>query len=188
MPHLDFLEKIAEGFVIEAYNSMKGRDEDKMSLGAYNLTRIERAIAEMRGEAPPSSGARGDAGATGATPGTIIGEKRERSCLEYEVEQDGRIAPHELETEEKHVYIEANDALERGLISDSYRKHSNFCAYKHCPHAKQNNEKPCGEKSKNKQAPRAKAPGFCMHPRCVRGFHGTCHAIFHRQLDPSFAF
>ena len=33
MPHLDFLEKIAEGFVIEAYNSTKERECDHMHDG-----------------------------------------------------------------------------------------------------------------------------------------------------------
>lgn len=59
MPHLDFLEKIAEGFVVEAYNSTKERACDHMHLDAYDLSRIERALAEMKGDAPPSSGAQG---------------------------------------------------------------------------------------------------------------------------------
>ena len=65
MSHLRFLEMIAEGFVIEAYNSTKSTGH--MSLAAYDLPRLERALSEMRGEEPPSEGARG-AAAT-ATPG-----------------------------------------------------------------------------------------------------------------------
>ena len=57
MTHLDFMEKIAEGFVIEAYNSTKAAECDCISFRAYNLQMLERAIAEMRGAAPPSSGA-----------------------------------------------------------------------------------------------------------------------------------
>ena len=60
MPHFDFLEKIAEGFVIEAYNSTKSKEESKIKLDAYNLDRIERALAELRGEAAPSSAAQGE--------------------------------------------------------------------------------------------------------------------------------
>ena len=59
MSHLDFLEKIAEGFVVEAYNSTKTRDGDKLGLDSYNLDRLEQALREMRGEAPPSSKAMG---------------------------------------------------------------------------------------------------------------------------------
>ena len=65
MTHLDFLEKIAEGFVIEAYNSTKSSGH--INLDAYDLSTIERALSEMRGEEGPSEGARGAAAA--ATPG-----------------------------------------------------------------------------------------------------------------------
>jgi len=34
---LDFKERIAEGFVIEAYNSTKDCDSDRISLRAYSL-------------------------------------------------------------------------------------------------------------------------------------------------------
>ena len=60
--HLDFLEKIAEGFVIEAYNSTKSNDSDRISLRAYNrlshqpvwpsCSSLERSIRHLlcRGE------------------------------------------------------------------------------------------------------------------------------------------
>ena len=67
MTHLLFMEKIAEGLVIEAYNSTKSAEIDHISLSAYDLPRLERAISEMRGHAPPTQGARGAAQA--ATPG-----------------------------------------------------------------------------------------------------------------------
>ena len=44
MSHLDFMEKIAEGFVIEAYNSKKRKAEDHIDLRAYDLGRLERAM------------------------------------------------------------------------------------------------------------------------------------------------
>mmetsp|Transcript_71750 Transcript_71750/g.215668 ORF Transcript_71750/g.215668 Transcript_71750/m.215668 type:complete len:171 (+) Transcript_71750:221-733(+) len=53
--HLDFLEKIAEGFVIEAYNSTKEKgynskpEQKQMKLDAYDLSMLERALEEMRG-------------------------------------------------------------------------------------------------------------------------------------------
>ena len=59
MSHLDFLEKIAEGFVIEAYNSTKSHDSDRISLRAYNLDTLEQALSEMRGDAAPSAGGQG---------------------------------------------------------------------------------------------------------------------------------
>uniref|UniRef100_A0A7S3FGQ3 Uncharacterized protein n=1 Tax=Haptolina ericina TaxID=156174 RepID=A0A7S3FGQ3_9EUKA len=57
---LDFLEKIAEGFVIEAYNSTKEKGYDsklkekQMKLDAYDLPMLERALEEMRGKKPPA--------------------------------------------------------------------------------------------------------------------------------------
>eukprot|EP00966_Prymnesium_polylepis_P323290 7379498-Prymnesium_polylepis.2 len=65
MSHLDFLEKIAEGFVIEAYNSTKEKgynskpEQKQMKLDAYDLSMLERALEEMRGTAAPSDGAHG---------------------------------------------------------------------------------------------------------------------------------
>ena len=70
MSHLDFLERIAEGFVIEAYNSTKARADQKISLSAYDLATLDRAISEMRGRAPPSAGAQGREAFEG-TPATF---------------------------------------------------------------------------------------------------------------------
>ena len=67
MEHFDFLEKIAEGFVIEAYNSKKKNASDQIDLYAYNLQIIERALAELRGEEPPSSGAQNFANQNAST-------------------------------------------------------------------------------------------------------------------------
>ena len=67
--HLDFLEKIAEGFVIEAYNSMKDqkKPDTHMRLEAYSLQQLERACAEMRGKEAPSSQAQGERGQPGSS-------------------------------------------------------------------------------------------------------------------------
>ena len=59
MSHLDFMEKIAEGYVIEAYNSTKREARDHISLKAYDLQILERAISEMRGWSAASTGATG---------------------------------------------------------------------------------------------------------------------------------
>ena len=78
MTHLDFMEKIAEGFVIEAYNSTKSRNPDKISLQAYDLGMLERAMSEMRGAAPPSAGAQGaaaSAGQSGSAGGSGVKRK-----------------------------------------------------------------------------------------------------------------
>ena len=73
--HLDFLEKIAEGYVIEAYNSTKSNDADRISLRAYNLDMLEQALSEMRGDAAPTEGAQGAAAAAqlgGAAGGKAV--------------------------------------------------------------------------------------------------------------------
>ena len=80
MTHLQFLEKIAEGFTIEAYNSTKKKDDQKISLNLYDLQTLERAIDEMRGRAPPSKAATGreaNAG-TPATSGAAGGKAAKR--------------------------------------------------------------------------------------------------------------
>ena len=79
MSHIDFLEKIAEGFVIEAYNSTKNADADRISLRSYNLDMLEQAINEMRGEAAPSPGAQG---ATAAAQSGSAGGKAVKRRLE----------------------------------------------------------------------------------------------------------
>ena len=81
--HLDFMEKIAEGFVIEAYNSTKSRDVDRISLASYNLQMLEQALAEMRGEAPPSTRAQGgvaSAAQSGSEGGKAVKRKLEVPC------------------------------------------------------------------------------------------------------------
>ena len=77
MSHLDFMEKIAEGFVIEAYNSTKPDASNGISLRSYNLDTLEQAMSEMRGVAPPSAGAQGAATAaqTGSAGGKAVKRK-----------------------------------------------------------------------------------------------------------------
>lgn len=74
MSHFDFLQKIAEGFVIEAYNSTKNR-EDEISLESYSLKQIERAMAEMRGLEQPSSKALGTGAAAGPATHATAGAR-----------------------------------------------------------------------------------------------------------------
>ena len=38
---------------------------------------------------------------------------------------------------------------------------------------------------KNKPGGQSKAQDFCIHPKCVRFFHATCHAIMHRRIESS---
>ena len=197
MTHLIFLEKIAEGFVIEAYNSTKKKDSDKMALDSYDLTRLERALAELRGDEAPSSGASG-AGGRGtpgsATPGSAKGSATPGSSgraggqgvkrkLKAEVLDDGALAEHQLVGEEKHALIDGKDAVDRGFITESYRTKSMFCAYKFCKIAAENKDTKCGEASARVQAGRAKASTYCMHPDCRRGYHATCWSLAHRLLD-----
>ena len=180
MPHLDFLEKIAEGFVVEAYNSTKSHDRDKLSLTAYNLPRLERALKEMRGEEAPSSQAQG---ASPTTAGAAGGKSAKRR-LEADVGTDGRLTEQELEGE-KHPLIDGHDAVAMGLIEEKYRKESLCCSYKFCKHAAANKDKKSGQNIKDgmTQKGRSKCQGFCAHPRCMKGFHQTCHAIAHRLIE-----
>ena len=62
MSHFDFIEKIAEGFVIEAYNSTKTEVGNKINLHAYTDKQLQRALEEMRGAEPPSKAATGVSG------------------------------------------------------------------------------------------------------------------------------
>ena len=94
MSHFDFLEKIAEGFVIEAYNSTKKKAEQHIKLDAYNLERLERAIAEMRGDAAPSGQARGD-GPSAAARGSSGGKSVKKRLL---VRKPAHCIPYHNET------------------------------------------------------------------------------------------
>ena len=176
MPHLDFLERIAEGFVIEAYNSTKDAASQMMSLRAYDLQRIERALAEMRGELPPSAGARGE-----GAPASVVGVKRKIAAV---VQANGQLAEHELDGDEKHALIDGCDAVSLGLINENYRKNGMFCSYKFCYWAAQNKKQRCGEGMAREQEGRAKCQLFCKHPRCKRGYHASCWSIAHGLCEP----
>jgi hypothetical protein len=180
--HFEFLEKIAEGFVIEAYNSTKKRADDHMSLYAYDLGRIERALAELRGEEPPSSAAQGVAGGAAAASAKATGMKGGKGVKRrIETEADGTLPMASLESEKKHVLIEKDDAVQQGYI---VAKDKNFCKYKFCKWAEKNKPGKCGEKGAgHEQAGRARAPLFCTHPQCKCGYHGTCYSLAHGLLE-----
>ena len=103
-----------------------------------------------------------------------------------EVELDGRLAQHELEGDEKHAPISADDAVARGLITETYRKDSLTCRYKFCPVVAQNKKKKkkCGVGAEGEQAGRSKCSMLCMHAKCRCGFHPTCFSIVHRLMEP----
>jgi len=73
-------------------------------------------------------------------------------------------------------------AEQLGLITETYRKNSMYCAYTHCPHAAKCKAVKCGEDSARLQKGKSKGQIFCMHPGCKRGFHVTCWAKCHRLL------
>lgn len=182
MTHLDFLEKIAEGFVIEAYNSAKARDAQKMKLDAYDLQMIERALSEMRGDAEPSDGAQGNA----ATPQTAPTQSKKRNMMEAEVDKDGRLLQHELQGDAPlngHALIDAATAIDLGLITSSHAEKSLYCSYKFCYKAAKNKAQKCGEGCQNEQKARALCKSICKHPRCKRGFHPTCWSKAHRLIE-----
>jgi hypothetical protein len=184
MSHLSFLEKIAEGFVIEAYNSTKTRDAHQMSLDSYDLDRLERALAELRGEEKPTDGATGRSPDVAATPGTSGARGGKGVKRRIETDDDGRLPQHVLDTEECHPCIDGENAVRLGFITEKYRKASLYCANPFCPWAEKNKETKCGEKSKNVQAPRSKCGFFCPHPACKKGYHPWCHSVMHRLIEP----
>ena len=182
MAHLDFLEKIAEGFVIEAYNSSKTRDAAKMKLDAYNLQMIERALSEMKGDAEPSDGALGNA----ATPQTAQAEGKKRNMIEADMGADGRLLEHELQGDAPlngHALVCAEVAVNLNLITRAYAEKSLYCSYKFCYKAAKNKAQKCGKGCQNEQKGRALCKSICKHPRCKRGFHPTCWSKAHRLLD-----
>ena len=99
-----------------------------------------------------------------------------------EVGADGRLLEHELEGE-LHPLINGQDAVALGLITESYRTKSMYCAYKFCKIAAKNKETKCGEGSGNTQKPRAIGSAYCMHASCKRGFHPSCYAVVHRLME-----
>lgn len=86
------------------------------------------------------------------------------------------------------MLIDRVHAVDLRLVTESYSTNSNFCPYKFCPFATDLNDHACGAGGKNKQGGRAKAQSFCIHPKCMRFFHSTCHAIVHRRLEPNPVF
>ena len=86
-----------------------------------------------------------------------------------------------LETEQKHVLIEKEDAIQMGLL-DTIDK--NYCKYKFCKHAEKNKKQKCREKGAgNTQAGRSRATCFCTHPSCMCGYHPTCYAFAHGVMQ-----
>ena len=180
------------------YNGTKKKDSHKMALDSYDLTRLERALAELRGDEAPSSGASG-AGGRGtpgsATPGSACGSatpgssgraggKGVKRKIKAETLEDGTLSLCQLiDGGEKHALIDGTDAVERQLITETYRQNSMYCAYKFCKFAAANKDTKCGDLSSRKQAGRAKAANFCMHPDCLRAYHATCWSKAHRFLD-----
>ena len=104
-----------------------------------------------------------------------------------EWEADGRLREHELQGDTPlngHAPIDAETAINLGLITKLYAENSLFCTYKYCYKAATNKVKKCGVGCKGKQKGRAKCKTICKHPRCNnRGFHGTCWSKAHRLLD-----
>mmetsp|Transcript_26457 Transcript_26457/g.67181 ORF Transcript_26457/g.67181 Transcript_26457/m.67181 type:complete len:137 (+) Transcript_26457:818-1228(+) len=133
-----------------------------MSLDAYNLERLERACAEMRGEEAPSTQAQGERGRTAR-------------AARSQTEADGTLPMASLETNEKHPLVEREKAVAMGYTPTL----KNFCMYKHCPWASQNKKQKCGEKSQGKQEGRARAQLFCTHPKCKCGYHAICYSFAH---------
>jgi len=144
MSHFNFLEKIAEGFVIEA-------------------------CEEMRGLQPPSNAATGGETANTRTTGPARGGGTTKRKLK--LENDGTLPDDALNTEEKHVLLDLQDAIDRGLPVTK----KNYCMYKFCPHAAANKAQKSGEyiDAGQTQAGRSRSAMYCTHPKCKCGYHAT---------------
>lgn len=124
------------------------------------------------------------------TPATAAaaaaGGARKRKLSELTIENDGRIAASDLDNDdEPHVLIDRVHAVDLGLCAVGYSTSSNTCPYKFCPFAASLNDHACGEGGRRMQKGQAKAQNFCIHPKCLRFYHCTCHAIMHRRLEAS---
>ena len=160
---------------------------------------LEQAMSEMRGEAPPSTGAQGAerAAQTASAGGKAVKRKLQvrfdrtvavcslpvsRVRLQAELDDDGCICAECLSQDDPHPLVDGRVAVQLGLITESYREHNLTCAYTKCPFAQENKDQKCGEGSKRMQRGKARVQAFCMHPHCLRGFHPTCYSIAHRMM------
>lgn len=98
---------------------------------------------------------------------------------EAQTESDGTLPDSVLDTEENHVSLEKEEAKKRGFTVTE----KNYCAYKFCPWAADNKKQKCGADSKGTQEGRARAPCFCIHSKCLKGYHPTCHALAHKLIS-----
>jgi len=129
--------------VIEAYNSTKDCDSDRISLRAYSLDTLKQALSEMCGEAPPSAGAQGAerAAQTAAQGGKAVKRKLKvrlrgsiapqvcssavsRACPQAELEEGGRICADCLSLDDPHPLVDGRIAVQLGLITETYREHN----------------------------------------------------------------
>ena len=83
-----------------------------------------------------------------------------------------------LETEEKHALVEKEKAEKMGYTVTG----KNYCKYPFCPWAAACKRQKCGAGSKNEQEGQARAPHFCIHPRCRCGYHALCYSYAHHLL------
>ena len=94
-------------------------------------------------------------------------------------EADGTLPMAALGSDVKHALLEKADAIAKGYPVTL----NNFCSYPFCPHAEANKKQKCGQGMQRQQEGRSKAPCFCIHPKCCKGFHATCHALAHKLLE-----
>ena len=99
-------------------------------------------------------------------------------AVRWQTERDGTLPTQALENEHVHACIEKADAIGMGYEVTK----NNYCAYKFCKHAEANKKMKCGVGQKYEEDARSKAPCFCIHPKCLKGYHPTCHALAHKQI------
>ena len=96
-----------------------------------------------------------------------------------QMEPDGTLKEKFLEVS-GHAPIERADAVARGYLDE---KAKNYCAYPFCPHAAANKTQKCGAGGSRTQEGRARAPCFCIHPNCRKGFHASCWSLAHKHME-----
>ena len=84
-----------------------------------------------------------------------------------------------LNSSEPHALVEAKLAKEMKFDVTC----NNYCSYKFCPYAADNKAQPCGQGQKQRQAGRSKAQCFCIHPKCLKGYHPSCWSKAHGFLQ-----
>lgn len=194
MSHMDFLEKVAGGLIILAYNEQQGiKPEERLPLSADPLAVLE-AFARARtsksttvrlqpsnGGDTTASGAGGSSAGTGASgAGASSGQPSLGSRK--------RAAPLKAaSTTEPIVFGPGHCLMPLPADRDGTglgKKSNPYCVYEACPHGASNKHQKCGRGQAYVQTGRSRCQFWC--PACERPYHADCCNRVHRWGDYSF--